>query len=279
MSLLDQARSLGVDRPVGAMADPAETLKFIEWLPGIEWFEAYVALLLIRSKGLRERFGFKGSDHCLRIEVVPGYLEDPRLRLYLVLRRLALLAASSDQLYLYERHTDRGIERYPIPPELATVMVTPNPANWVKASLDAARELMDSMYGAVMNPGRAGDIVRRIDVRLGANAMRRTRHVFHMIDVDDRSLFKEVLDMVHGYLGYRPAHIETPNGGHVLVRVGGFDRDTARRWFSEVPKRLGEMARGAGDPKLIEYKKNFQEPAPGIRYRGDFVPRFRPEER
>ena len=279
LSLVDTARSLGVDRPIGAMAAPENTIMFIEWLPDLEWFEAYAALLLVRSKGLKERYGFKGSDHCLRIDLVPGYLEDPRLRLYLVLRRMAVLAAESDQLFLYGRHTDGGVEWYRLPPPLVSVMVSPNPVNWVKAGTDTVREFVDSLYGAVLNPDKAGGIVRRLDVRLGANAMRRARHVYHMIDVDDRSLFREVMDVVHEYLGYRPAYVTTPNGGHILVWVSGLDRDTAKKWFSEVPRRLGEMAESHGDPKVIEYKKVFQEPAPGIRYRGDFVPRFHPEER
>ena len=29
----------------------------------------------------------------------------------------------------------------------------------------------------------------------------------------------------------------------------------------------------------IEYKKNFQEPVPGITYKGYFIPEFLPEER
>ena len=279
MSLLDEVRSLGIDSPIGAMVDPIETLRFIEWLPDLEWFEAYVALLLIRSKGLKERYGFKGSDHKLRIDLVPGFLDDPKLRLYLVLRRMALLAGHADQVYIYERHTNSGIEYYKLFPPLVTVMVCPNPTNWVTASINTVTDFVKSLYAAVMNPERAGELVRRIDVRLGPNAMKRTERMYHMIDVDDHSLFREVLGLVQEYLGYRPAYIETPRGGHVLVWVSGFDRDTARRWFPEVPKKLKRMAEEYGDEKVIEYKKDFQEPAPGVRYRGDFVPRFHPEER
>mgnify|MGYP000654457298 CR=1 FL=1 len=264
--LRDKVYSLNLHKPVGIMVDPEEALKFIEFLPDIEWSQAYVVLLLIRSRELKEKYGFKGSDHSLSIHIVPGYYDDPKFKLYLVLRRYAVIAKHSSDYYIYERHTSEGVEYYPVPQPLVGLMVSPNPSDWVRASIDTVNEFIGSLREAMMNPERAGDIVRRIDVRLGANAMRRVKHLYHQIDIDDKSLVPEVEAKVQEILGYMPARIITKRGEHILVKVSDLSKEQAKRWFNEIPKLL------------IEYKKNFQEPLPGTIYR-DCVPRFKPPER
>ena len=264
--------------PIGSMVDPKETIKFIEWLPDIEWHEAYVALLLVRSRELKERFGFKGSDHCLMIKFVPGYHRNVKLKLFLLLRRMALLAYHAPQIFIYERHADDEVEVYRIPRELVAVMLSPNPSRWVKASVDTCEEFMSSLLDAMMNPQNASNIVRRIDVRVGANAMRRVRHVFHLIDVDDTSLARELEEKIVEILGYLPARITTARGVHYLIKVSSFNKEMAKKWFSTIPKVVDELNNGR-EPQVIEYKKVFQEPVPGILYKGNHVPRFYPEER
>lgn len=266
------ARELNLDIPIGTMREPAETIKFIEFLPPIQWHQAYVVLFLIRSKGLKEKYGFKGTDHAIEIKVVPGYLDNPKLRLYLELRRLAIQAQFSDQLILYERYTKDGIEYYHVPSELMTIMVSPNPADWVKAGAKTVDEFVESLKDAVMNPESRDRLVRRLDVRFRSNAMRHTRHVFHMIDIDDKTLVSEIAEKVREILGKCPPMIITPNGAHLLIKVSDFDSKTAKRWFNEIPKFL-EKFNEKGKPPIVEYKKNFQEPVPGILYRG-FVPKF-----
>lgn len=261
------------------MADPDETIKFIEFLPSIGWNQAYVVLLLIRSKGLREKYGFKGSDHSLSIHVVPGYYDDPKFKLYLVLRRYSVIAYYSREYYIYERHVNDGVEYYHVPQPLVALMVTPNPSDWVRASVDTVTEFVNSLREAMMNPDRADEIVRRIDVRLGANAMRRTKHLFHMIDIDDKSLIGEVESKVLDMLGYMPARIITKRGEHILVKVSDFTKEQAKKWFNEMPKFINELNKSLGSPEpVIEYKKNFQEPVPGTMYR-DYVPKFKSPEK
>ena len=268
---------LGLDSPVGAMVDPHMCWEFVEFLPELEWHQAYVVLLLIRSKGLKEKYGFKGSDHSLSIHVVPGYYDDPRFKLYLVLRRYAVLMEYSSEYYVYERHTGDGVELYRIPSSLVALMVSPNPADWVRASVDTATEFINSLRDAMNNPAEAGRIVRRMDVRLGANAMGRTKRLFHMIDVDDMDVAREVEDKVVELLGYLPARIRTKRGEHILVKVADFSRDTAKRWFTVMPKFIKEINQGREEP-VVEYKKNFQEPVPGVKYR-EIVPVFIPPEK
>ena len=278
MNLLrEKIYELELHKPIGIMVNPEETIKFIEFLPEISWNQAYVVLLLIRSKGLKEKYGFKGSDHSLSIHVVPGYYDDVKFKLYLVLRRYSVIAQYSQEYYIYERYTEDGVEYYKVPQPLVALMLSPNPSDWVRASIDTLTEFMNSVRDALYNPERASEVIRRIDVRLGANAMRRCKHVFHMIDIDDKSLVPEVESKVQDILGYLPARIITKRGEHLLIKVSEFDRDTARRWFSEIPKLIDELNKSSSE-LVVEYKKNFQEPVPGTLYR-DFIPKFKLPER
>jgi len=279
MMFKEKIYSLELDKPVGIMVEPKETIKFIEFLPDIEWNKAYVVLLLIRSKGLKEKYGFKGSDHSLSLHVVPGYYDDPKFKLYLVLRRYSVIAKYSKEYYIYERHSNEGIEYYKIPQPLVALMVSPNPSDWIKASVDTVSEFISSLRDALINPERADEIIRRIDVRLGANAMKRTRHIFHMIDIDDRSLISEVESKVQEIIGYVPARIITKRGEHILIKVSDFTRNQAKEWFNKIPKYIDELNKSVSSKEpIIEYKKNFQEPVPGTLYR-DYIPKFKPPER
>jgi len=277
--LEEKIDKLNLRKPVGIMVDPEETIKFIEFLPEISWNQAYVVLLLIRSKGLKEKYGFKGSDHSLSLHVVPGYYDDPKFKLYLVLRRYAVVAEYSEEYYVYERHVGDNVEIYRVPQPLVALMVSPNPSDWVKASVDTINEFVNSLRDALLNPERAGEVVRRIDVRLGANSMRRTKHIFHMIDIDDRSLIPEVEGKVQEIVGHLPARIITKRGEHILVRVSEFTKNQAKKWFSEIPKFIDELNKSLNtEEPMVEYKKNFQEPVPGTKYR-DYIPKFKPPER
>ena len=279
ISLSDKVRNLGLDKPVGIMVEPKETIKFIEFLPDVNWNQGYVVLLLIRSKGLKEKYGFKGTDHSLSIHVVPGYYDDVKFKLYLVLRRYSVMAKYSEEYYIYERHVGDRIEIYKIPQPLVALMVSPNPTDWVRASVDTTSEFVNSLRDALLASERADEIVRRIDVRFGANAMRRTKHVFHLIDIDRRDLIPEIEEKVHEIVGFMPARVITKRGEHILVKVSEFTKNQARRWFIEIPKYIDELNKeyGAEEP-VVEYKKNFQEPVPGTIYR-EYVPRFVPPER
>ena len=166
-SVYSLVEELGLLNPVGHMLNPEETLKFIEYLPEVKWYEAYVAMILIRSKGLKEKFGFKGTDHSLEIKIVPGYRTHPKLSLYLLLRRMSVLAQHSSEYYTYERHINANkVEIYRVPPELVVIMVSPNVSNWVKASTATVKEYVESLMHSVLNPESASRLVRRIDVRL-----------------------------------------------------------------------------------------------------------------
>jgi len=274
----ENIEKLGLTDPVGIMVHPEETVEFIRFLPDIEWNQAYVVLLLIRSKGLKEKYGFKGSDHSLSLHVVPGYYDDPKFKLYLVLRRYAIIAEYSEEYYVYERHVGDNVEIYRVPQPLVALMVSPNPSDWVKASVDTINEFVNSLRDALLNPERAGEIVRRIDVRLGANSMRRTKHIFHMIDIDEKTLIPEVEEKVQEIVGYMPARVITKRGEHILVKVSEFTKNQAKKWFSEIPKFINELNKSLNtEEPMVEYKKNFQEPVPGTKYR-DYIPRFMPPE-
>ena len=269
--LLDLVRELGIDKPIGSMVNPTEVIEFIEFLPDLEWWQAYVVLVLVRSKGLKELYGFKGSDFTLGLKAVVGALSNPKLRLYQVLRRYSVVREYSDQCYLYEK----GGRYYRIPKDLVCIMVCPNPADWVTASIDTVKEFMDSMRESIISG--TPSVLKRIDVRLAANCMRRTKAYFHMIDIDSHEAVNDVLMEVQELLSYLPARIVTPHGMHVLVPVHEFDKETARRWFRNIDEVIDRINLDYGGG-AVEYKKVFQEPVPGIEYRG-IIPKFLPPEK
>ena len=277
-SVYELANIMGMDTPIGLLVEPEETLKFIDFLPDIKWYQGYVVLMLIRTKGLKEKYGFKGSDHSLSLHVVHGYTMFPKLKLLQMIRKLSIQGYYSETIYTYYRHIGGGeVEAYTIPSQLITIQVSPNPSNWIRAGLTTLKEFMESLYSAMFNPERADEIIRRIDTRYHSNNMRYTETYFHMIDVDDQSLIPEVEQLVQEHLGYLPARIVTRRGEHILVPVKEFTKQQAREWFLKVPRKINDLNKDYEEP-MVEYKKNFQEPVPGVLYK-EIVPRFKPPEK
>ena len=162
-------------------------------------------------------------------------------------------------------------------------MISPNPCDWVKAGVSTVKEYCDSMLNALRS-SKPSECVVRLDTRFLANCMRYLKAIFHMIDVDDRNLAKEVETMIQEYLGYRPAMITTVRGVHYLINVSSFDKNTAKKWFNKdkgIIAKIEEInqTQCKNGEKIVEYKsKAFQEPVPGVHYR-EVIPRFYPEEK
>lgn len=260
------------------LVDEKELQDFLDWLPEIDWHQCYVCVLLIRARGLKEKFGFKGSEHAVQLKFVPGYYGGyTRFRLELTIKRLALLAWHSE-LFPYFRHkpgTDEIEEVVHVPRELMAVMVSPNPSRWVVASVDTVQEFMKGLITLISASDAARKEIRRLDVRLPANCMKRQVTIFHQIDVDtkDRALVEELEKKMVDILGYLPAKLETPHGYHYLPKVFSLDREMAKKWFGyfrhEFLPQFGNV---------VEYKTKFLEPCPGCLYQGDWIVRFKPEE-
>ena len=209
---------------IGLLVDEAELRKFIEWLPDIEWNEAYVVMILIRSKLLKKEFGFKGTDHTLKLEIVPGYLVRWRERLLRKIKQFAVLGYYSEELYEYIRYkpgTREPEEILNIPNKLIGIMVSVNSADWVKASVKAVEEFNMSLWEAMRNPEKADRLVRRIDLRIPALCMKYAKHRFWQIDVDTKNTeaIWELEILLRKTIGYVPARIETPHGYHYLVPI------------------------------------------------------------
>ena len=273
------------------IVDRVELRRFVEWLPGLEPVEGYLLQLMIRSKGLKERFGFKGSDHVLKFEWVPGYKPLWRLEVEIKATRLAILAEHSEDVFYYARHkpgTTEVEEVISIPKELTAVFIHVNPSRWIKASESTAKEFIESIVAA-MGAERPWQVVRRLDRRFYANLARYQRTRFYQVDLDDHSLQPEVEEIILDAVGFMPARIYTPRGIHYLVPVGEFTPDQARKWYGDKKsgvegamtkiRRLGEEHRGEKDEPLVEVKKYPLEPIPGMLYRGEAIVRFKPEEK
>jgi len=266
---------------------PKQMLDFFEFI----WdevepkaWEGFVLLTLIRSKGLKEKFGFKGSDHSLGLRWVPGYLSKRK-----GLWRLATVALSeawrADAVpNVYWRG---GKELIVVPPELIAIMVSPNPGNWVKGASKAVEEFLGGLTSSVLNMLKSGEVryelaekvLPRLDVRVPANMMKYTRKVFGMLDIDSKK--SELLNWALAELPNVRAVVETPHGYHVLFRLDKLEPSKARRVFRELPEKAVEkFAEVEGVSKeeakaRIELKTKFQEPIPGMKYQGGFIVRFK----
>jgi len=296
---------------LGLLVDEQELRKFVEWLPDIQWNEAYTVMILIRSKLLKKKYGFKGTDHTLKLEIVPGYLVRWRERLVKKIKQFALLGYHSEELYEYVRYkpgTREPEEIINIPHQLIGIMIGINPADWVKVSVKAVEEFNMSLLQAMYNPEQADKLVRRIDLRIPALCMKYAKRRFHMIDLDTKNskVVSDFESRLKEVLGYRPAKIETPHGYHYIIPVYKFDKETAIKWFGKITRvkdtkpyefiskpgfldqlpllkqyyayDLGILGDDEAVDKLIEYKSDFQEPAPGTLYQGDFIVRFYREQ-
>ena len=273
------------------VADEGELRRFTEWLREPEPTEGYLLQLMIRSKGLKERYGFKGSDHALKFEWVPGYKPLWREELVLKVKRLAVLAERSDELFVYVRHrpgTTEVEEVVRVPPPLVALFIHVNPSRWIKAAEATAKEIVESLTAA-LGTEEYWRVVRRPDRRFHANLARYQRRLFYQVDLDDRSLQGEVEAIILEALGFLPARILTPRGIHYLIPVGDFTPEQAMRWYGNRKKgivgaqerlaRLGEEHTGEKGEPLLEVKKHPLEPVPGTLYKGEYVVRFKPEER
>jgi len=277
------------------LVDENELKRFIEWLPDIGWDEAYLVMILIRSKMLKKIFGFKGTDHTLQRTIVPGYYREyTKLMLEKTIKRYALLGYYSRELFMYFRHkpgTDEVEEAIEVPRELIGIMILINPVDWINASLLTVNDVVRAFYSAWRKPKESEKLIRRIDTRYLRNCHSREKRMFHQIDVDTKE--KEVISVLEDkfieYLGFIPAHIETPHGYHYLVPVHKFTSDISKRWFKPKEKKkrkqtsitfqewLEKYDKELGG-KILEYKKQTLEPVPGTLYQGDFVVRFTPEK-
>ena len=252
------------------VVDERELLRFVKWLPPISPGEAYEVVLMVRSTGLRDEYGFKGSDHKLDSRLVHGYLSERlpdapgiplpgaehwRLRLYEDVKKLAVAAVGAEWYYVKYRPGTRVPEAvYKIPHQLMGLYVAINPASVMRAALSTVKDVLESVWTMAESGSRnMAELFRRPDTRYHANAMKHSVTRFHTIDIDDPGLAARVLKLVREELGFRPATIRTRRGIHILVNLPALEeRGVISRW-------VGTMSRDA-KTLLTEYKK---QPAEG----------------
>ena len=276
-------------RPSNLIVDERELDGFISWLPDLEPHQAYLAQLMIRSRGLKEKYGFKGSDHVLMFRAVHGYLRAVtpdgrvywRVRLKHDIMRLGLLGAQGGWEYAnYEpggRVKIRHLVR--VPWQIIAVYININPADTIRALQLTTKELVDSLAGMAHSRGLEmyTEFFRRPDQRYYANLARSTKTRFHVVDADTKELFELVLELFQETFGFMPERILTHRGGHVLIdiayirenglekrytgRMGG-EITTLVNWYSSNkhnkqvdPRRLEEARE-----KLLGYVNDNSQP-------------------
>jgi hypothetical protein len=259
----------------GLIVDENELIRFIEWLPELNISQAYEVLLMVRSTGLREKYGFKGTDHKLDSKLVHGYLSETipvsspipfkgkeywRLRLYEDIIKLGVEAVEGEWFYVRYKPGTKEIDSiYTIPWQLMGLFVSINPTDYMKASLSTVKDVMESVWG-IARGAEFRDMYRRPDTRYHANAMKHTITRFHSVDVDDRNLGRKVLDMVSSIFGYKPAVIQTKRGIHVLVNIEYLaEIQLHRKYFGEMKReyrvllgRFKDLSRVRGKEEEVE---------------------------
>jgi len=251
------------------LVDEKEFIKFLEWLPPLREDEAYEIVLMIRSTGLRDMYGFKGSDHKLQSKVVHGYLSERipyveglpfrniehwRLRLYEDVKRLAIEAVKTDWFYIrYKEGTREVNEVLKVPPQLTALYISINPSNILKATLSTVKDILEATWTiAGSNKPIIKEIFRRPDERYHANIMKHTKTRFHTVDIDDQELSNKILQIITETLEYKPPTITTKRGKHILINLEELTKNnTINKWIGKQNKEI---------PPIIEnYKKHHNE--------------------
>ena len=240
--------------------DMGQLKDFVYSLPDLENGQCYLIMLAVRSKFAKEKYGVKIPDTVLEREVVYWYYDDWRDVFIRKVIKLAKLGecAEEEELYL----VGKGNTRYVVGKDILGILAVINPADVRKALVDLCNKVIST---AIL--GNDLKSIANIKKRWFGCLHRRSRRIFHTIDIDDRSLLKPVLERLKKYIMPYMV-IETPNGYHVIVHLPSLG-NRARDYFREfVAKELREL-----DPsgESIEYIKQGLEPIPGTLYCGHKV--------
>lgn len=253
------------------IVDTGELERFVAWLPELETHQAYLVQLMIRSRGLKEKYGFKGTDHVLMFKAVHGYLDAAtpngevywRVRLKHDILRLGLLGAQG--VWEYANYEPGGRERIryllKVPWQIIALYININPSNTLKAVQLTVKELVDSLYGMAYSGGIAmyRGFFRRPDQRYYANLARSTATRFHVVDLDTKELYSLVLRLYQETFGHAPARIDTHRGGHVIVDLYRLKNEKKDRLYvgrmDASVQRLMQQYRSSRGSKTVDQKK------------------------
>jgi len=234
--------------------DERELERFVAWLPPIGVDEAYLLQLMVRSRGLKERYGFKGTDHVLLQKAVHGYhyQRDPqrgweywRTRLLYEIQRIGTLAGSAPWEYVRYREGTKEIEEIVlVPPPLMAIYIHLNPSRVLDAALDAIKDVVTSITTIAKSASadRAvlmREVYKRPDLRYYSGLARRQRTVFHSVDVDAMEIVTFLENEFVEVFGFVPPRITTHRGKHFLINLEELrSSGLLRRYVGPVPPRV-----------------------------------------
>jgi hypothetical protein len=247
--------------PKSLVADPEELEKFVEWLPPLKPYQAYLIQLMIRSTGLKEKYGFKGSDHMLMFRAVHGYLRSVvpgrgwelwRVRLLQNIHQLGILGAQGNWIYVkYKPGSKTEIEEvYTIPWQLLAIYIQVNASDVLKAATSTVKDVLEGLTHMAHTSGvkRINDFYRRPDTRYYSNLAKHSETRFHVVDTDTDEVVKLVHDMIVDTLGILPARIRTRRGVHYLIDLHFLkERNLMRKYAGPEPPE--EVKRAMGEYK------------------------------
>ena len=233
---------------------------FVNNLPDLKEGQCYLLLLSLRSRYVKEKFGIKLPDTVLEREIVYWYYDDWRDVFIRKVKKLATLGEHAEDIYVIRK----GGTEYIVTKDVLGIFAVINPSDVRKALADLSNEIISSAL-------ITGDLkyIANIKKRWFGCLHRRTRTIFHTIDIDDKFLFDSVLSKLRKYT-HPYMIIETPRGFHFIVHIPSLG-EKAKDYFEYfVSCDLDDLRRRFSKDK-IEYLKQGLEPVPGTLYGGHEV--------
>ena len=214
--------------------DPVALRRFIDWLPDLEWGEAYYCSLFARSKYCPGLSGDKQS--------VKRFTSTKEF-LYEKIRQLEVVEGSYMQ-----KHA-------PIPQAGLAMYITPNPRSYEKAAksgmIALAHKVVSKYDGYNPHQLMMSEIQKAC-----------SRRVYVDFDFDGKAV-EDVHEEISSYVNIDCAtFIRTRGGFHLLVKASGVAKEYSKTWYNKIAGMDG-----------IDVRGDMLLPVVGC-VQGDFTPHF-----
>jgi hypothetical protein len=219
--------------------DEEALLKFVDWLPELEYNEAFYVCLFARKKY---------CNHLVHIASDKGQMKRFTSKKDYLIQKIKQLECPVGN------YTVKGVVA---PQESLALYINPNPRNLEKAAKESLKhfaELITKPYGG-WNP--QAEVISEIQKA-------KSRTVYFDLDFDDVKIETIVKEIQDGYLVNMDAchFLQTRGGFHLLVEIDKVNEYRKKTWYKSIVSLPG-----------VDIKGDNMIPVPGCT-QGDFIPKF-----